>query len=90
MATGLEVLILSPIPVREVGTLAPMFTGAEARQAGLATELAAVAELHGCGILDLAPIGEVDPADGVHWTAETHGAVGRAVAGAVIGHLRAT
>ncbi len=90
LVPGLDVLILSPVPVREVGTLAPMFVGAEARQQGLAEELATVAEMNGCAFLDLAPIGAVDPADGVHWTAATHGAVGRALSGAVTARLRAS
>lgn len=80
LVPGLPILVLSPIPVREAGALTDVFAGAEARQAGLAGHLAAVAERQGCAFLDLAPLGTVSDIDGVHWEADTHAAIGAALA----------
>ncbi len=78
-----KVLLAAPVPVIEVGPIAPMFVGAQAKSADLAEHLQAAAGRLGAGFIDLAPVAQADPVDGVHLTAEAQAAIGRAMAGAV-------
>lgn len=85
----LDVMLLAPIPVIETGSLVEVFAGAETRQAGLTGKLEAIARDNACGFVDLGKIGRVSPVDGVHWSAETHADVGRAMAQEVTQYLEA-
>lgn len=76
----LPVLVICPAPVKEVGCLAPIFAGAEARMANLATDMARIARAHDAHFLDAGTIIETDPLDGVHHSAAAHQALGTAVA----------
>jgi lysophospholipase L1-like esterase len=74
-----DILVMAPAPVRETGTLAEVFAGAEARQAGLTEHLRAVADRQGAGFFDAGAHVTVSGLDGVHWAAEDHVTLGRAL-----------
>ena len=82
LATGAvgQVLLIAPPPLQERGALAEMFAGAPARAAGLADHLAREAEVEGAAFFDAGTVIEVDPLDGVHWSADAHATLGHAVA----------
>ncbi|GIT90827.1 hydrolase [Jannaschia pagri] len=83
-----DVFLVAPVPVEESGVLAEMFQGGPARSRAIAPALRAEAERLRCGFFDAGRICAVDPVDGVHLTAEGHGALGRAMAEAVRAHLQ--
>jgi lysophospholipase L1-like esterase len=85
--TAKDVMIVSPAPVRECGTLLDVFAGAEARQVGQAAYLRAVAERLGCGFVDAGETVVVSDKDGVHWEADAHRAFGKLMAEAVKARL---
>lgn len=80
-----KVLMIAPPPLREAGDFAEMFRGAEARGAGLADKLARFAVAEGAAFFDAGAVIEVDGTDGIHWSAEAHGRLGRTLAGTVRG-----
>ena len=86
-ATGhvAEMLVMSPPPVKERGDFAIMFEGAERRGAGLAHELERFATNEGARFFDAGSVIESCELDGIHWTAESHGVLGRALADVVRG-----
>ena len=75
-----QVLVLCPPPVKERGDLAEMFKGAEERFRTLNTEMERFASEAGAAFMDAGAVIEVDEIDGVHWSLESHGVLGRAVA----------
>lgn len=85
LSSGLIGSLLYVIPprIRETGTFAEAFTGAEAREAGLAGHLARILAPHtgqGLRIFDANSIIAVDPLDGVHFGKAAHAALGAAIA----------
>ena len=72
-------LIAPPHPV-EAGTFARDFHRGPAKATALAGEIERLAALYGCGFLDAAAHVAVSPVDGIHFDAEAHDALGRAVA----------
>lgn len=78
-----DILIVAPVPVRECGSLAEVFTGAEARQRDLTEQLRDGAARMGCGFFDAGSVVQVSELDGVHFDAGAHEALGRAMATAV-------
>lgn len=78
-----QVLVISPPQVRERGDLAAIFAGAEARAEGLADQMERFAGENIAAFMDAGRVIKVDPVDGVHWSADSHDALGRAVAGKV-------
>lgn len=70
-----KVLIAAPVPVTESGVLAEIFAGSPQKAQALPAHLEALAKRWNCGFIDLAPVAEVDPADGVHLTPEGHAAI---------------
>lgn len=74
-----RIMIVAPVPVREIGGLREAYVGAEARQVGLTEALAAVAARQGCAFFDAGLYAEVSPLDGVHMAAEGQIAIGRAI-----------
>lgn len=82
MASGVvgRVMLVVPPPVKERGDFAAMFAGAEARSAGLAEAVHRFGEAEGAVVFDAGDVISSDDADGIHWSAEAHGALGRAVA----------
>lgn len=81
--TATKVLIVSPVPVEEVGFLAEMFVGGAAKSRALPRYIQEMAVRQGTGFLDLAPVASVDMVDGIHLSAEGQAAIGVAMAGAV-------
>ncbi|MEM8630860.1 MAG: GDSL-type esterase/lipase family protein [Pseudomonadota bacterium] len=75
-----HIVIVSPVPVDEVGFLGEPFTGAAAKSRALAEKLKASAEFIGASFLDAGLLAAADPDDGIHLTAEGQAAIGRAVA----------
>ena len=73
-------LVICPPPVREVGDLAEVFTGAAARMERLPEQMERFARENGAHFIDAGQLIAVDPLDGVHWSAESHGKLGFAVA----------
>ncbi len=82
-AAAPAVLLVAPPPVLEAGCLGEIFEGGAAKSARLAGFYAEVATRHGIGFLDAGQHIRSSPLDGVHFDAEAHAALGRAVAGAV-------
>ena len=79
-ATVGQAMVICPPPVRERGALAEMFLGAETRCAGLAGHMARAAKVEGAAFFDAGTVIAVDELDGIHWNAEAHTALGRAIA----------
>ena len=73
-------LVVCPPPVREAGDLAEIFRGAEARSVGLPDQMARFARENGAAFFDAGTVIAVDPVDGVHYSAESHRALGEALA----------
>lgn len=86
-APGADILLVAPPPVAPAGVQAPVFAGAEARQATLPAEIAAAADRLGCGFVDAGPHVAVSEIDGIHWEAGAHRAFGAVIARAVAGRL---
>jgi len=81
------VLVVSPVPVEEVGFLGEMFAGGAAKSRALPQHLHEMAARQGVGFLDLAPVATVDLVDGIHLSAEAQAAIGAAMTDAVRGIL---
>ena len=81
--TARDVMVVCPPVVRELGCLASMFEGAEARGAGLFVHMMQEAARLGIGFVDAGAHVAVDPLDGVHLSAASHAVLGAAVADAV-------
>jgi lysophospholipase L1-like esterase len=77
------ILLVAPPPILEAGCLAEIFAGGAVKSQRLAEAYAAVARRHGCGYLDAGGVIVSSPVDGVHFDAEEHAKLGRAVAAAV-------
>ncbi len=79
-------LLIAPPPILETGWTAPFFVGGAAKSAALAPLLAGAARRLGVAFLDAGATIASDPADGIHWNAAAHGALGAAVARAITEH----
>ncbi len=75
-----SVLVVAPPVVAESGFFAGPFKGAGEKSTHFARCYAAVAARFGTAFLDAAPLVASDPLDGIHWRADGHGSLGRAVA----------
>ena len=75
------ILIVAPPPVIDeaVEICGPMFLDAKEKSLGLDAALSRVAEQQGCAYLNAGAIAVSDPADGLHLSAESHRALGRAI-----------
>jgi lysophospholipase L1-like esterase len=76
-------LLVCPPPVVETGWLADMFAGGAQKSRALPAFLAEVARQEGAAFFDAGSVIAVDHVDGVHFSAESHGTLGRAIAEAV-------
>lgn len=74
------ILLAAPPPVDPQADLAEMFSGGAKKSVSLARRYAEVAERTGCVFLDVGQIVAVDPADGIHYSAEAHLQLGSALA----------
>ena len=75
-----KVLVVSPSVIEETGFLGDMFAGGAAKSAKLGAAFAAMAQRFGVPLLDAAPLIRVDPVDGIHFKADQHTILGRAMA----------
>jgi lysophospholipase L1-like esterase len=78
-----NVLLVAPVPVEEVGFLGDMFAGGAAKARALPPLLADVAARQNVGFVNLAPLAQVDPVDGIHLSARAQAIIGAAMAEAV-------
>lgn len=78
------ILLAAPPPVQLHDDLAEMFAGAREKSLVLAQRYAELAERTGCAFIDVGRIIAVDPADGLHYSAETHRRLGEAFAERVL------
>jgi lysophospholipase L1-like esterase len=74
------ILLVAPPPILEAGCLAEIFEGGAIKSQRLAAAYAAVAKRHGCMFLDAGRVIVSSPVDGVHFDADEHLKLGRAVA----------
>jgi lysophospholipase L1-like esterase len=77
------VLLIAPPAILEAGCLAEIFEGGAVKSQRFAEAYAAVAKRHRCAFLDAGAVIVSSPLDGVHFDAEEHGKLGRAVAAAL-------
>ena len=82
-----DILLIAPAPVRETGSLAEVFAGAEARQNGLDGFISAAADRQGWGFVRAGDHVHVSATDGVHWPPEAHRTFGAALAPVVSDRL---
>jgi lysophospholipase L1-like esterase len=75
-----QLLLLAPPPLSTVSVYAELFTGGREKSRGFAHRFAEVAEELGCDLLDTGTIIASSPIDGVHFEADDHRTLGRAVA----------
>lgn len=80
---GFKTLLICPPPVQETGVLAADFWGARPKALALPSLCAALAASRGTGFLDAGTVIETSPVDGVHFEAEAHATLARAVAEAI-------
>ncbi len=74
------ILLIAPPPILEAGCLAEIFEGGAIKSQRLAAAYAAIAKRHGCMFLDAGRVIVSSPVDGVHFDADEHLKLGRAVA----------
>jgi lysophospholipase L1-like esterase len=75
-----HVLLIAPAPIDEVGFLGEIFTGGAAKSRLLAPLYERVAVKFGSAFLDAGEVVKVSPTDGVHYEADQHHKLGKAVA----------
>ena len=78
-------LLAAPPPINPADDVgAEMFHGGRKKSAFLAQRYRAVAQKWGCAFFDVASVVSVDPADGIHYSAASHRALGNALAEQVL------
>ncbi|NDR55414.1 SGNH/GDSL hydrolase family protein [Aliiruegeria sabulilitoris] len=80
---GFKVLLICPPPVKEVGPIAREFFGGRDVSLGLPVLFSELAAARGAGFLDAGQVIEVSEQDGVHYEADAHAELGKAVAEAL-------
>jgi lysophospholipase L1-like esterase len=81
------VLLVAPPAIVEVGCLAGMFAGGEAKSQDLAAEVKAAAARVGVPFLDAGQFVKVSPIDGIHYDAKANPALAEAFAAAIRRHF---
>lgn len=82
-----KVLVIAPPPILEVGCLAEMFAGGEAKSHGLGAAIKAMTTRMDAGFFDAGTVIQVSPIDGIHYEAEAQVALGLALAEVVRNHM---
>lgn len=85
----LDILVVSPAPVRERGVLGDVFQGAEEKQKDLDRHVHAAAVRQGCAFLAAGEYVTVSELDGVHWDTDAHATFADALAAAIRAHFPA-
>ncbi|PWR03611.1 hydrolase [Meridianimarinicoccus roseus] len=83
-----RVLLIAPVPIREVGLLGGHFAGGSEFSEHLPAHYDLLAERRGCEFLDAGAVATVDPIDGVHLTEAGHLALADAVTTKLIKMMR--
>jgi lysophospholipase L1-like esterase len=83
MPTPLILIVVPPLPRDPRGSIAPKFSGAEARCVGLANEYQQVAGSLKCAFFDANSITSASRIDGVHLDEDQHFTLGVAIADVV-------
>ncbi len=78
--TAPKTLVMAPVPIREVGLLAPIFAGGAAKSEALAAPLAEVSAGRDAWFLDAGLHADTSPVDGIHLTAEANASLAAALA----------
>jgi lysophospholipase L1-like esterase len=78
-----RVILVAPPPFAKLTDLADMFRGAEPKAREIATRYAEVAERRGVGFVDAGQFIHCSDLDGIHYEADQHILLGRAMAEAV-------
>jgi lysophospholipase L1-like esterase len=78
-----RVLLVAPPPIARLTAFADMFRGAEPKSRELPARYAEVAERRGVGFVDAGEFIRCSDIDGIHYEADQHAALGRALAEAV-------
>ena len=84
---GLDVLLICPPAVIETGELAPQFIGGHEKSLALPDLYGALADRHDVDFLNAGALIQSSPVDGVHFGADQHAILGKAVARAVQGMM---
>ena len=75
-----RVLLVAPPPIAKLTGFADMFRGAEAKSRDLAQRYAEVAERRGVGFVDAGQFIHCSDLDGIHYEADQHAVLGKAMA----------
>jgi lysophospholipase L1-like esterase len=75
-----RVLLVAPPPIAKLTGFADMFRGAEPKSRDLAQRYAEVAERRGVGFVDSGQFVRCSDLDGIHYEADQHAVLGRAMA----------
>lgn len=75
-----RVLLVAPPPIAKLTGFADMFRGAEPKSRDLAARYAEVAERRGVGFVDAGQFIHCSDLDGIHYEADQHAVLGRAMA----------
>lgn len=75
-----HVLLMSPVPIEEIGFLGEIFTGGAAKSRLLAPLYERVAVKFGSAFLDAGEFARISSTDGIHYEADQHHKLGNAVA----------
>jgi lysophospholipase L1-like esterase len=78
-----HIILAAPPPVVELTAFADMFEGAREKSRELGKRYRAIAKLHGIGFIDAGEHIHCSPLDGIHYEADQHAILGRAMAAAV-------
>ena len=78
-----RLLIVAPPPIQEVDWLAEKFVGGAAKSEKLGAAIRRSADRLGAAFLDAGEHIAVSPIDGLHYDADTHAVLGKAIAAAV-------
>ncbi len=83
--TAPKALLMAPPPTAKLTDFAEMFEGAEAKSRKFSQHYKRVAEEYGCDFLDTSEVIVSSDLDGIHFEADQHQKLGKAVAAAVKG-----
>lgn len=79
-----KLLIIAPAPIEEIGFLGEIFVGGAVKSRGLSSKYREVAEALGSSFLDAGNLIRVSAVDGVHFEADQHEVLGKAIAAKII------
>ncbi|WGF89015.1 SGNH/GDSL hydrolase family protein [Marinivivus vitaminiproducens] len=74
-----RLLVMAPVPIEETGFLGDIFKGGAAKSRELARLYREVATAYGASFLDAGQHATVSPIDGIHYEADEHRRLGKAV-----------